>query len=172
MNKGAHLTFKISKSPQEKVICATIKAASSPSTEPCNSNIIEILLPGSPDSLSAPIALSGQINSHPTKQQESRSDVLASALPVTAKKRNSKLQRFPCRGTRVMIKYYSLLCKHLKQELLHLPSIRTRTFRLSFKRSLILRQNTLEYLTCVFGCLIKRIVMIITGVDMTEVENS
>ena len=123
------------------------------------------------DSLGAPIAFSGQINSHPTKQQKSRSDTLASALPVTAKKRNSKLQRTPCRGTRVMIKYYALLCKHLKQELLRLPTVRTHIFFLSFKHSVILRQNTLEYLTCVFSGLIKRIVMITTVFDMTEVEN-
>lgn len=124
------------------------------------------------DSLGAPIAFSGQINSHPTKQQKSRSESIASALPVTAKKRSSKLQRTPCRGTRVMIKYYALLCKHLKQELLRLPTVRTHTFHLHrFKRSVILRQNTLEYLTCVFGCLIKRIVMIATSVDITEVEN-
>ena len=134
--------------------------------------MIEILLPGSPASLGASIAFSGGINSLSTKHKKSRGNILASALPTTAKKRHSKLQRSPCRGTRVMIKYYALLCKHLKQELLHLPSIRTRTFRLSFKRSVILRQDTLEYLTCVFGCLIKRIVMITTIVDMTEVENS
>ena len=131
----------------------------------------EVLPPKCSDSLGAPIAFSGQINSHPTKQQESRSDALASALPLTTKKRNSKLQRIPCRGTRVMIKYYALLCKHLKQKLLLLPTVRTRIFFLSFKHSVILRQNTLEYLTRVFSGLIKRIVMIITVFDMTEVEN-
>ena len=70
-----------------------------------------------------------------------------------------------------MIKYYALLCKHLKQKLLLLPTVRTRIFFLSFKHSVILRQNTLEYLTRVFSGLIKRIVMIITVFDMTEVEN-
>ena len=70
-----------------------------------------------------------------------------------------------------MIKYYALLCKHLKPELLCLPTVRTRIFFLSFKHSVILRQNKLEYLTCVFGCLIKCIGMITTVVDMTEVEN-
>ena len=66
-----------------------------------------------------------------------------------------------------MIKYYALLCKHLKQDLLRLPTVRTRIFFLSFKHSVILRQNMLEYLTCVFSGLIKRIVMIITVLDMT-----
>ena len=72
-----------------------------------------------------------------------------------------------------MIKYYyyALLCKYLKPELLRLPTVRTRTSRLSFKCSVILRQNTLEYRTCVFGRLTKRIVMIITSLDITEVEN-
>ena len=66
-----------------------------------------------------------------------------------------------------MIKYYALLCKHLKQDLLCLPTVRTRIFFLSFKHSVILRQNMLEYLTRVFSGLIKRIVMIITVLDMT-----
>ena len=71
-----------------------------------------------------------------------------------------------------MIKYYALLCKQLKQKLLRLPTIRTRTSHLHrFKRSVILRKNTLEYLTCVFDCLIKRIVMITTSIDITVVEN-
>ena len=70
-----------------------------------------------------------------------------------------------------MIKYYALLCKYLKPELLRLPTVRTRIFFLSFKHSVILRQNTLEHLTCVFSGLIKRIVMVITVFDMTEVEN-
>ena len=68
-----------------------------------------------------------------------------------------------------MIKYYALLCKHLKQQLLRLPTVRTRTSRLSFKCSVILRQNTLEYRTCVFGRLIKCTVM--TSLDITAVEN-
>ena len=70
-----------------------------------------------------------------------------------------------------MIKYYGLLCKDLKQELLRLPTVRTRMFFLSFKHSVILRQNTLEYPTCVFGRLSKRIVMITTSLDITAVEN-
>ena len=69
MNKGAHLTFKISKSPQEKVICATIKAASSISvTLAWWLEKKEVLPPKCSDPLGAPIAFSGQINSHPTKQ--------------------------------------------------------------------------------------------------------